>query len=103
MNETEAIEPGLLQLRHRDDPWKMLVCCILLNRTQRKQVDRVVDGLFRWYPTAERMTEAETPHLWKVLRPLGLWQQRAATLVRFSEDWVALQEDVERLGAVDTG
>ena len=33
----------LLQEIYQDDGWKMLTCCMLLNLTNRKQVDTVID------------------------------------------------------------
>ena len=41
----------LLQEIYQDDGWKMLTCCMLLNLTNRKQVDTIRDELFKKYPT----------------------------------------------------
>lgn len=81
------LEPQLLQLRFREDPWRLLVCCILLNRTQRKQVDRVVDELFRRYPDAAALAWASQRALETLLTPLGLSTRRALRLLDFSYDW----------------
>ena len=58
----EIIRP-LLQEVYQDDPWKMLVCCILLNVTHRRQVDKVRDKLFTRYPTATQMAFAADDEL----------------------------------------
>jgi endonuclease III len=101
-----SLEPKLLQLRYLEDPWRLLVSCILLNRTQRKQVDRVVDELFRRYPDAAALARAQHESLTALLRPLGLAEQRSVRLVQFSRDWLRLgahelteREFVARLGA----
>lgn len=86
----ERQEPQLLQLHYRDDPWKMLVACILLNRTSRRQVDRVIDDLFLDYPTPEALASARVHELASLLYPLGMHTRRAQRLVRFAEDWMAL-------------
>jgi len=78
----------LLQEHYASDPWKMLVCCILLNQTSRKQVDGVLDELFGAYPNAGHMASA-TPVLEEYIQPLGLWRRRAQTLPQFSEWWLA--------------
>jgi endonuclease III len=79
-------EPGLLQLRFLDDPYAFGVACILLNRTSRRQVDRVIDDLLLDYPTAEAMTHARADELRRLLTPLGFGVSRAERLRRFSED-----------------
>lgn len=86
----EMSEPRLLQLRYRTEPWKLLVACILLNRTQRVQVDRVIDDLFLDYPTPEALAGARESDLRELLHPLGMARNRATRLIAFAEDWLAL-------------
>ena len=45
----EIIRP-ILQEIYQDDGWKMLTCCMLLNLTNRKQVDTIRDELFKSTP-----------------------------------------------------
>ena len=87
----------LLQEIYRDNPWKMLVCCILLNLTKRTQVDGIRHELFNRYPTPEKMSKANQEELAELLQPLGLYNRRANTLVRFSEDWMKGFTDVKDL------
>ena len=58
MKIRDIIRP-LLQEIYQDDPWKMLVCCILLNLTKRQQVDGIRHELFSKYPTEYEMMEAD--------------------------------------------
>jgi len=74
-----------LQLRYKD-PWKQAVVCILLNRTHRRQVKPVLPALFRMCPSPLAMARSG-PELEELLRPLGLWRQRAHALREFSKDW----------------
>lgn len=80
-------EPQLLQLRYRHDPWRVLVCCILLNRTSRKQVDSIIDQLFDEYPDASTMARARVGDLRELLHPLGFSFQRAQRLIDMSDEW----------------
>lgn len=85
-------EPQLIQLRYRDDPWKMLVACMLLNRTQRVQVDAVIEDLFRVFPVPEALAAADLDVVAGLIRSLGFQYQRAQRLIRFSHAWVVLKE-----------
>ena len=87
----------LLQEIYQDDPWKMLVCCILLNLTKRQQVDGIRDELFRLYPTPNKMKDADVDKLSKLLQPLGLYNKRAQSLKRFSKEWVDGFKSVDEL------
>ena len=78
----------LLQDIYKNDPWKMLVCCIMLNLTTRKQVDKVRHKLFKKYPTPQDMSVADYEELSKLLMPLGMQYKRAATLMRFSKEYI---------------
>jgi len=77
----------LLQEIYYDDPWKSQVSCILLNCTRRAQVDGIRDALFDRYPTAIAMSQADPLELAEVLRPLGFYNRRAKSLIRFSREW----------------
>ena len=78
----------LLQEIYFDDPWKSQVCCILLNCTRRVQVDKIRDELFSRYSTPERMAAANSEELAELLRPLGFYNRRARSLIRFSSEWI---------------
>jgi methyl-CpG-binding domain protein 4 len=80
----------LLQEIYHDDPWKSQVCCILLNCTRRVQVDGIRSELFDKYPTAAMMSQADPQELAELLRPLGFYNRRAKSLIRFSTEWSSL-------------
>ena len=84
----------LLQEIYQDDPWKMLVCCILLNLTKRQQVDGIR------HPTEYEMMEADEDELSEILKPLGLYRRRAKTLIKFSWMWVNGFSDVMELHGI---
>ena len=92
----EIIRP-LLQEIYQDNGWKMLVCCMLVNVTNRKQVDIVRNELFTKYPTPEDMMKAEHSELVEIIRPLGLYNTRAERLIKMSEGYVNGFNDVTEL------
>ena len=79
----------LLQEIYRQEPWKMLVGCILLNQTTRVQVDKVREELFSMCPDPVSMTAADPQEIAEVIRPLGLYNRRARSLIKFSQDWIS--------------
>ena len=92
----EIIRP-LLQEIYQTDGWKMLVCCMLLNLTNRKQVDTVIDELFGRYPTTEDMMNDEHSDVVDIVQPLGLYNTRAERLIKMSEGYVKGFKSVDEL------
>tara|TARA_Y100000310_G_scaffold208719_1_gene209329 strand:+ start:407 stop:829 length:423 start_codon:yes stop_codon:yes gene_type:complete len=78
----------LLQELYVPDEWKILVCCLLLNQTSRKQVDPMIEEFFAKYPDAHTVVSAKEESLHKLLKPLGLWKRRTITLKRFSQEFL---------------
>jgi|TARA_B110000977_G_scaffold100250_1_gene131568 methyl-CpG-binding domain protein 4 len=87
----------LLQEIYQPDGWKMLTCCMLLNLTNRKQVDTIRDELFSRYPTPTDMMNANQSELAKLLKPLGLYNRRAKSLKKMSEGYVKGFNSVDEL------
>lgn len=77
----------MLQEIYLHDPWKMLVGCILLNQTTRTQVDSVREDLFSLWPDPIEMASADPEEIARVIKPLGLYNRRARTLIKFSREW----------------
>ncbi|WVF71461.1 hypothetical protein IAT40_006265 [Kwoniella sp. CBS 6097] len=80
----------LIQERLRYDPWKMLVATSLLNKTTGRAARPVLEVLLRRWPSANELAEASIPDLSELLYPLGLFNQRASSLVRFSRQYLDL-------------
>jgi len=84
----------LLQQYYQDDPWRILVTCILLNQTGRTQVDRVLDaGFFEKYKKSLSLAWAEIEELTAMIRPLGFQNVRAKRLKAMSLEWARLMND----------
>lgn len=86
----------LIQEEYYPDEWKVLVCCVLLNRCRGETVRTVVDKLFHVLPDAESTKKADIVQLTSLLQPLGFQNRRAKTLInmatRFCEDWYDVRE-----------
>ncbi|KAK8864398.1 hypothetical protein IAR55_001646 [Kwoniella newhampshirensis] len=93
-DEKGIVEPvgkiHLIQERLRHDPWKILVATSLLNVTSGKQARPVLAVLLKRWPTPQIMAEASITDLSQLLYPLGLYNQRASSLVRFSRQYLDL-------------
>lgn len=76
-----------IQLGMGKDVWRVAVASMLLNRTQRRQVEPVLKELLTAWPTPEALSRAEG--LEAVVRPCGMHVSRARQLVRFSSNWMA--------------
>lgn len=90
----------LIQEEYYPDEFKVLVCCLLLNRCRGDTVRPIVVELLARYPDAISMAAADLEALTRLLRPLGLQRQRAKRLVEFSRAYAAGWEDVRDLPGV---
>jgi methyl-CpG-binding domain protein 4 len=77
----------LIQLKYRRQPWRLLVACVLLNRTRGSVADPVIRELFRRWPDAVTLSGADRDELAELLRPLGLHNNRAGALIALSAAW----------------
>lgn len=67
------------------DAWKIMLSCLLLNRTTRKQVEKVLPVLFANFPDAQSMASADPTALASIIAPLGFKNRRSFTLINFSK------------------
>jgi A/G-specific adenine glycosylase len=65
--------------RQTDDPWRVLVAEVLLQRSRGKTVAKVYEDLFLRWPDAGALSRAREASIASVIRPLGL-VRRATTL-----------------------
>ena len=80
----------LLQERFWPNEWKILVVCLMLNQTSRKQVEPMIHDFFEKYPDPSSLVEVEEAELFKILKPLGLANRRVKILKKFSSDYLSL-------------
>ncbi|XP_050367951.1 methyl-CpG-binding domain protein 4-like protein [Argentina anserina] len=78
----------LLQEDHYYDPWRVLIICMLLNRTTGKQVKKgVISDFFNLCPNAKAATEVTSQAIENVIRSLGL-HKRAEMIQRMSQEYL---------------
>lgn len=79
---------GLLEEELYADPWKLLVACMLLNKTSATQVRKVIWDLFNLCPTPAKAISVDTAEIQAIIQPLGLFRKRALAIQRLSEDYL---------------
>jgi hypothetical protein len=83
---------GLLEELFGNDPWRLFLSAILLNRTSRVQVDTIMFDFLAEWPSAEAAAGADAAKMCVVVRALGIRFRRAAGIIRFSKEYLALLE-----------
>lgn len=58
--------------RATSDPYKILVCEMLLRKTTAKQVAKLYDSFFSKFPTVESLSKASVEEIVVVIKPLGI-------------------------------
>lgn len=81
------------QEQYRDDPWKMLMVCFMLNQTSHKQVDKVRYEFFSRWPDAKALLAADESEIAELIRPLGFYNKRAKQWKEFAKQWIELGTD----------
>lgn len=93
-------ENWIIQERWSLTPWHMFVCCLLLNQTSNRQVKPLLKEFFTRYPSPEILAAADRDTLRELIRPLGFYNKRARTLIRFSREYLGEWQDPRELHGV---
>jgi len=78
----------LIQEEYLNDPWKMMVCCILLNQTNNKQVRPILSSLFDLIPNPESAIRCNQESLAAVIKTTGFQNVKASRIIKFSQKWI---------------
>jgi methyl-CpG-binding domain protein 4 len=78
---------GLIQEELAHQPFQLLVAVIFLNKTRGKYALPVFREVIEAYPTPQALEAADIATLSEMIRPLGLFNQRATTLVSLARVW----------------
>ena len=79
---------ALIQQEFQHDPFKMLLGCIMLNQTSNKHVRKVIYSFFDKWPTPQSVINANPDEIREHIRPLGFYNRRTATIMRFSREYI---------------
>jgi methyl-CpG-binding domain protein 4 len=90
----------LIQEEYLDDPWKMLVCCILLNQTNNKQVRPILSSVFDLIPTPISTIGCDPEVLAAIIKTTGFQNVKASRIIRMSEAWIAGFSDITQLPGI---
>lgn len=74
----------------REDPWQMLIVCMMLNQTSYKQVEKIRYRFFELYPMPEDLLAAPDQEIIDLIRPLGFYNRRVSQWKQFSRQWLTL-------------
>jgi len=80
---------GLIQEDIFPNEWEILVSCIMLNCTRRKQVEGVLPEFRRRWPTPQAFLGASVDEVSTLCRPLGFVNRRTNNLRKMSEAYLA--------------
>lgn len=80
---------GLIQEELWPNEWLILVSCIMLNCTSRKQVEAVLPTFIQRWPTPQALLAAKKDDVVIVCRSLGFVNRRTDNLLKMSERYVA--------------
>jgi len=78
----------LIQEEYVQDPWKMLVCCILLNQTNIKQVRPVLSSVFELIPDPISAIGCDPERLAAVIKTTGFQNIKAKRIRDLSSKWI---------------
>lgn len=79
---------GLIQEDLWPDRWMILVSCLMLNCTSRKQVEKVMPEFIRRWPTPESLLEADATEISDLIAPLGFQNRRTKRLRELAEGYL---------------
>ena len=78
----------LLQERYWPNDWKILIVCLMLNQTSRKQVEPMIERFFEKWPTALDAAQADEDEMREVIRSLGMYNRRVKTIKNMSKQYL---------------
>ena len=90
----------LIQEEYFDDHWKMMVCCILLNQTNNKQVRPVLSSVFDLIPDPLSAIGCDSEILAAVIKTTGFQNIKASRIKKLSQKWIDGFTDVTELPGV---
>lgn len=78
----------LLQERYWPDDWKILIVCLMLNQTSRKQVEPMIESFFCKWPNPSSAAEADDDEMREEIKCLGMYNRRVKTIKNMSKQYL---------------
>uniref|UniRef100_A0A8C8SQB0 Methyl-CpG-binding domain protein 4 n=1 Tax=Pelusios castaneus TaxID=367368 RepID=A0A8C8SQB0_9SAUR len=73
------------------DPWKLLIATIFLNKTSGKMAIPALWEFLEKYPSPDVARTSDWKEMADLLKPLGLYEIRAKTIIKFSDEFLTKQ------------
>jgi methyl-CpG-binding domain protein 4 len=80
---------GLIQEDLWPSTWLILVSCMMLNCTKRKQVERIMPEFIKRWPTPQNFMNADIDDVQSLIKPLGFASRRSMNLMKMTERFIA--------------
>jgi methyl-CpG-binding domain protein 4 len=80
---------GLIQEDLFPNRWHILVACLMLNCTSRKQVEKVIRPFIDRGPPPEALLAADPDDIKRLISPLGFGVRRTANLLKLAEAYLS--------------
>jgi endonuclease III len=90
----------LIQEDYLDNQWKMMVCCILLNQTNNKQVRPILSSVFELIPNPLSTIGCDPERLAAVIKTTGFQNVKASRIIKLSQKWVDGFDDAIELPGI---
>lgn len=81
----------MVQDIYRNDKWRMLVACMMLNQSRGQEVKKAMRTFFAGFPdpqTVRRAGALKTHNMETILKPTGLAKRKVEMIRKFSEFWL---------------
>lgn len=78
---------SIIQEEYKDDPWKVLVCCILLNQTNNLQVRPLISHFFKNWPNPASIIREDPINISNFIKSTGFQNIKAQRIREFSMVW----------------
>lgn len=89
LNRLPALSPyGLIQESLWPNEWWILLSCMMLNCTSRKQVEQVLPAFIQTWPEPTTFLAAETSEVERLVKPLGFASRRTKNIFRMTSTYV---------------
>jgi len=85
----EQAHPEATCALHYKNPYELVMATILSAQCTDEQVNLVTPALFRTYPNARALAEADTSALEALIRPTGFFRNKARSLIGLGQALVA--------------
>lgn len=90
----------LIQEEFVQDPWKIIVCCILLNQTSNLQVRPLISSFFKKWPDATSIIGENPDFVSLFIKSTGFQNIKAKRIKEFSVAWATGIRDPKKFPGV---